>query len=60
MKMLAQMCTPQIAFILSNVQINPTFVPCALVHLHSILLNFYGTSVIISATAVTSVPVVKF
>lgn len=60
MKTLAQMYTPQIAFILSNVQINPTFVPCVLVHLHSSPLNFYGTSVIISATAVASVPVVKF
>lgn len=60
MKMLAQLYTPQIAFILSNAQINPTFVPQALVHLHSILLNFYGTSVIISATAIVSVSVVKF
>lgn len=60
MKTLAQMYTTQIAFILSNVQINPTFVPRALVHLRSILLNSYGTSVIISATTITSVPVVKF
>lgn len=42
MKTAAQMYKPQIAFILINVRINPTFVPGALVHLDSIILNFYG------------------
>lgn len=47
---------PQIAFIVINVHTNPTFVPGTLVHLDSIFLNFYSTSVITCATAVTSVP----